>query len=215
MSISNIDSVVSSLTQIMQMQQKTQEPPLKDKVDQMSEEDRKTFDSKIESFSQEQMMSFMSLMQQNKSEISDMSQEDATTAIFELMDQAETSSLSEVDGVNQTSKVAEDGTTPPPSGGMPPPPPSSGNLQDPFASLSEDEMDTISETLETMTNAQKQEFGFSLMEAKDELASLDDAQASELILSLLEEASTSTTTDSTQNALSNFTRGGSFLDIYS
>lgn len=215
MSISNIDSVVSSLTQIMQMQQKTQEPPLKDKVDQMSEEDRKTFDSKIESFSQEQMMSFMSLMQQNKSEISDMSQEDATTAIFELMDQAETSSLSEVDGVNQTSKVAEDGTIPPPSGGMPPPPPSSGNLQDPFASLSEDEMDTISETLETMTNAQKQEFGFSLMEAKDELASLDDAQASELILSLLEEASTSTTTDSTQNALSNFTRGGSFLDIYS
>jgi hypothetical protein len=54
-----------------------------------------------------------------------------------------------------------------------------------------------------------------MMEAKEELAGLDEESASEMLLALLEDAKTSTTNSSTQNAMSNFTRGGSFLDIYS
>lgn len=206
----------SGLTQMMQMQmqQRPPEPPLKDQVDGMSEEDKTEFDSKIESFSPEQMMYFMSMMLENESEISEKSQEEATAAIFEIIDEAGSiESLSEVEGLSAL-EALEDGAPPPPPGGMPPPPPA-GETQDPLASLTEENMNEFMEMINSMTNEQKQEFGFLLMDSKEELATLDSEEAAEKVLSLLEKASTTTTNASTQNAMSNFTGGGSFLDIYS
>ncbi|EDZ61655.1 hypothetical protein SMGD1_2220 [Sulfurimonas gotlandica GD1] len=214
MSISSINSTVSGLSQSMQMQQRP-EPPLKDQVDGMTADQKEEFDSKISSFSKEQMMYFMSLMKTNESEISAMSQDEATSAIFEIMDEAGSiESLSEVEGISVLDILEDVGRSGPP-GGMRPPPPPSEELQDPLASLTEESLSEFLEMLQSMTIEQKQEFGFSMMEAKEELAGLDEESASEMLLALLEDAKTSTTNSSTQNAMSNFTRGGSFLDIYS
>jgi hypothetical protein len=216
MSISSVNSTTSGLSQSMQMQQR-HAPPLKDQVDGMNAEQKEEFDSNIASFSKDQMMYFMSLMKTNESEISAMSQDEASTAILGLMDEAGSiESLSEVENLAALEALASMKPQGPP-GGMrpPPPPPPSEETQDPLASLTEESLSEFLEMLQSMTVEQKQEFGFSMMEAKEELSGLDEESASEMLLTLLEDAKTSTTNSSTQNAMSNFTRGGSFLDIYS
>ena len=214
--MSDISTVAASsgFIQMMQMQQRQPEPPLKDAVDGMNEEDKSTFDSNIESFSKEQMMYFMSLMASNESEISEMSQEEASTAILELMETASSiEDLSEVEGLDALDALADE--IPPPPGGMPPPPPSGGEAQDPLASLTEENMSTFLEMIDAMSDEQKLEFGSLLMESKEDLSSLNAEEAAEMVLSLLEEASTTVTNSSTQTAMQNFRPGGSFLDIYS
>jgi len=213
-SISSINSSVSGLAQSMQMQQRSG-PPLKNQVDEMSENEKEEFNNKISSFSQDQMTYFMSLMKTNESDISAMSKDKATSAIFEIMDEAGSiESLSEVENSEALEALANMPLQGPQGGGM-------RQLlggeeaQDPLASLSEESLSEFLETLQSMTVEQKQEFGFSMMEAKEELAGMDEEAASEMLLTLLEDAKTSTTNASTQNAMSNFTRGGSFLDIYS
>jgi hypothetical protein len=216
MSISSINSTTSGLAQALQMQQRPPEPPLKDQVDAMSEEDRTSFDEKISSFSKEQMMYFMSLMASNEDSISSMSQEEATAAIFELMDQAASiEDLSEVEGLEALDALADEMPPPPPHGGMPPPPPPSEEATDPLASLTQENMDTFIEMLESMSDEQKLEFGTLLMDAKEELSGLDASEAAQKVLDLLEEASQSVTNASTQSATSKFTNGGDFLDLYS
>jgi len=213
MSTSSINAATSGLTQMMmQMQQKAPEPPLKNTVDNMSEEDKATFDSKISSFSKEQMMYFMSLMSSNESDISAMSQDDATAAVFDLMSQASSiEDLSEVEGLSELDALANE--MPPPPGGMPS---SRQEAQDPLATLTQENMDTFTAMISAMSDEQKLEFGSLLIDSKDELATLGAEDAAAKVLSLLEEASTTVTNTSTQNAMmSNFTRGGSFVDIYS
>lgn len=214
MSVSSINATTSGLTQMMQMQQRPPEPALKDTVDNMSEEDRETFNSNIESFSKEQMMYFMSLMASNESEISEMSEEDATAAIFELMETASSiEDLSEVEGLDALDALADE--IPAAPGGMPPPPPPSEEAQDPLASLTDENMNAFLEIIEAMSDEQKLEFGSLLMDSKEELSTLDAAEAAEMVLSLLEEASSVITNAATQNATQNFQQGGSFIDIYS
>ncbi len=215
--MSDISTIAASngLAQMMQMQQRQPEPPLKDAVDGMSEEDKSSFDTKMESFSKEQMMYFMSLMVSNESEISEMSQEEASTAILELMDTASSiEDLSEVEGLDALDALADE-MPPAPPGGMPPPPPPSQEAEDPLSSLTEENMSTFLEMIEAMSDEQKLEFGSLLMDSKEELSNLDAEEAADMVLSLLEEASTTVTNASTQDAMQNFRSGGSFLDIYS
>lgn len=212
MSISSIDSNINLIMQNMQSQNRQSEPPLKDKVDAMTEEQRTEFDSKIESFSPKQMSNFMNLMKDNEFEISDMSQEEAVTAIFDLLEQTQSiDSVSATDLISALDALEETA----PSSGRMLPSQTSGEAQDPLANLTEEDMTSFIEIIDSMNNDQKQEFGFMLMESKDQLSTLDSTESAQMVLAMLKEASQSTDSSLTQNALSSFTRGGSFLDIYS
>ena len=215
MSISSVNATTSALTQMLQMQQKASQAPLQDVVESMSDEDKTSFDENIESFSKEQMMYFISLMSSNESEVSAMSQDDATEAIFELMQTAASiEDLSEVEGLDALDALADEISVAE-GKGKPPPPPPSQEIQDPLAALTEETTDTLLEMLEELSSEQKLEFGALLMDSKEELSTLDAEEASQVVLDLLDKASTTVTNSATQNAMQNFKQNGAFLDIYS
>ena len=163
------------------------------------------------------MTYFISLMSSNESEISQMSQEEASSAILELMDTASSiEDLSEVEGLSALDALSDELKSGPAEGkGPPPPPPSNGEVEDPLSSLTQENMDTFLEMIESMSSEQKLEFGNLLVDSKEELSTMDAEEAAQTVLDLLEKASSTVTNSSTQSATQNFRRGGDFLDIYS
>jgi succinate dehydrogenase flavin-adding protein (antitoxin of CptAB toxin-antitoxin module) len=212
----NINSSINLQTIMNQgIENRPQRPqqPLKEQVDAMSEEDRTQFDSKIDSLSGEQRHALHNMLKENETEISQMSQEEASKTILELAQEASQLEVSE-DSFSSMMSAQEAGhRSPPPPGGQmghrPPP----TDIQDPFASLDDEETTTLSQTMESMSDEQKMEFGYLLSQSKDELDSLSTSEASDLIFELLEEASNSeglTTSSKYNNGFSS----SNFIDTY-
>jgi 5'-deoxynucleotidase YfbR-like HD superfamily hydrolase len=87
-------------------------PPLANEVQNMSDEEQEEFQTTLESLSDEQQYAFMELMKDNEEEISSMETEDATDAIFALLEEA--SSLSSDEILDTFGQVLSQESMPPP-----------------------------------------------------------------------------------------------------
>jgi DNA-directed RNA polymerase specialized sigma24 family protein len=87
-------------------------PPLANEVQNMTEEEQEEFQTSLDSLSDEQKFAFMELMKDNEEEISSMETEDATDAIFALLEEA--SSLSSDEILDTFGEMLSQESIPPP-----------------------------------------------------------------------------------------------------